>query len=382
MTVTVSSAFRRSPAPPRGFAFQHLDEQLYLLPSGLVSGEAAAAAVIGGLGWPLAEGVMSFTTATVLWREDKVHWAASLPFAQLIDWAESQGEDVARHMGRLVRRIGARRPDWAGLDMSAPVVMGIVNTTPDSFSDGGRHLDPDRAVNAGLEMVQAGAGIIDVGGESTRPGADPVSEDEEIRRTQPVVRELANRGVVVSIDTRHARVMGAAMDAGARIINDITALEGPGSLTVARDSKAAVCLMHMQGTDPRTMQSDPVYDCAPLDVYDYLARRVAVCEAAGLDRAQLCVDPGIGFGKTVDHNAQILASLALYHGLGLPILLGASRKTFVGKLSRGEPPAARLPGTLAAHLAGVDAGAQIIRAHDVAETVQALSVWRGIKAAA
>jgi dihydropteroate synthase len=187
--------------------------------------------------------------------------------------------------------------------------------------------------------------------------------------------------VVVSIDTRHAAVMEAAVTAGARIINDVTALEGDAqSLAVAARTGADLCLMHMQG-QPQTMQDNPVYECAPLDVYDYLAGRIRACEAAGIPAARICVDPGIGFGKNPSHNAQLLACLALYHGLGCPILLGASRKRFIAALSRGEAPTERLPGTLAAHLAGLDAGAQIIRVHDVPETVQAVKVWQAMKAA-
>lgn len=380
----IVSAFRRSPALPRGLDWDsgRLDRRLYLLPAGLVSGEQAAAAVISGNGWPVAEGAMAFTSAAVVWREDSETWVAVVPFAELAEWAEGEGEAVAHHMGRLVRRIGARRQPWAGLDMARPQVMGIVNTTPDSFSDGGVNLDPTVAVDHALAMIDAGADLIDVGGESTRPGAAEVSPDEELARTVPVVRALAERGIVVSIDTRHAAVMAGAMAAGARIINDITALEGdPDALAVAARTEAALCLMHMQG-QPQTMQSDPVYECAPLDVYDYLADRIAVCEAAGIPRDRIASDVGIGFGKTTDHNMQLLTTLALHHGLGCPILLGASRKTFVAKLSRGEPPRDRLGGTLAAHLAGLDAGAQIIRVHDVVETAQAVRVWRAMKAVA
>jgi dihydropteroate synthase len=174
--------------------------------------------------------------------------------------------------------------------------------------------------------------------------------------------------------------MEAAMAAGAKIINDVTALEGAGAVQVAAKTGAAVIVMHMQG-QPQTMQADPRYDCAPLEVYDYLAARVAACEAGGISRERIMVDPGIGFGKTASHNAQILATLPLLHGLGCPVLLAASRKTFVAQLSQGEPPAQRLPGTLAAHLAGLNAGVQALRVHDVAETVQALKVWQALSAA-
>ncbi len=217
-----------------------------------------------------------------------------------------------------------------------------------------------------------------MGGESTRPGAAPVAPDEEMHRVLPVVRALAERGAVVSVDTRHARTMGAALDAGAAIINDITAVADAEALRIAVERQAPVILMHMQG-EPRSMQKDPVYDFAALDVFDWLAGRVAACEAAGLDRSRICVDPGIGFGKTLQHNAQILARLGLYHGLGCPVLLGASRKTFIARICGDMPPKQRVAGSLAAALAGADQGMQFIRVHDVAETVQALKVWHAIR---
>ncbi len=378
----VTSAFRRSPALPRGFALEGEDilRHLYLLPSGLVWGEQAAAAIIAGHGWPIAEGGAAFTAFGVILRDGQGAHLAVAPFAEAVDWAEGESPDIARHLGALVQRIGRRRPAWGGIAMDRPAIMGIVNVTPDSFSDGGEAFTPDAAIARGLAMVEAGATIIDVGGESTRPGAEPVSVDEEERRVLPVVRALAERGLCVSIDTRHARVMAATVAAGARIINDVTALAGdPDALTVAAKSGADLCLMHMQGDDPRTMQAAPRYACAPLDVYDGLAARVAACEAAGIARARICIDPGIGFGKTPEHNAQILGSLALLHGLGLPVLLGVSRKSFVAALSQGEPARQRLPGTLAAELAGLDVGMQVLRVHDVSETVQAVAVWRAMR---
>jgi len=367
-----SSAFRRSPALPRGFACS--EREFALLPGGIVGGERAAAAVVSGHGWPLAGGTLAFTTGGVIWREDGTHWLAAAPFAALVEWAEGEGADGVL---RAIHRIGARRPPWGGLELDRPLVMGIVNATPDSFSDGGVHADPAVAIAAGLAMVEAGADIVDVGGESTRPGAAPVAEDEELSRVLPVVEALVAQGVTVSADTRRAGVMAAVVAAGAKIVNDVAALREPGAAAAARG--ASVCLMHMLG-EPGTMQDDPRYDCAPLEVYGFLAERVAAAVAAGFARADLAVDPGIGFGKSPDHNAQILASLALYHGLGCPLLLGVSRKRFVAAFSRGEPPSRRLAGSLAAAVAGLDAGAQILRVHDVAETAQAVRVWEAIKA--
>ena len=268
--------------------------------------------------------------------------------------------------------------EFAGLVLDRPLIMGVINVTPDSFSDGGEALDPAAALERGRTMVEAGAAILDVGGESTRPGASPVSEDEEMSRVLPVVRGLAEQGFVVSIDTRRAAVMEQATNAGARIINDVTALtRDPRSLEVASASGAHLILMHMRGV-PGTMQDDPHYEDAPREVFDYLAGRVAACETAGIERRRIAVDPGIGFGKTLDHNLEILRHLGLYRELGLVLVLGVSRKSLIGKISRGEPPGERLPGSLAAALAGILRGVHILRVHDVAETRQALDVWAAI----
>ncbi|KIL96997.1 Dihydropteroate synthase [Paramagnetospirillum magnetotacticum MS-1] len=376
---SVSSAFTRSPALPRGFDVS--EGGLYLLPTGLVWGEQAAAAVISGNGWPLADGWAAFTALGVATRRQGGGAdLAVAAFAEVVDWAEGEDPALARLVAETVHRIGSKRKPWGGLDLDRPRIMGIVNVTPDSFSDGGETFESGTAINHGLAMVEAGAAIIDVGGESTRPGADPVSPDEEMSRVLPVVRGLAEKGLCVSVDTRHASVMGAAVEAGARIINDVTALAGdPDSLKVAARSGAGLCLMHMQGDDPRTMQAAPNYTSAPLDVFDHLAERVRQCEAAGIARDRICLDPGIGFGKTPEHCAQILGALPLLHGLGAPLLLGVSRKSFVARLSKGEQASDRLPGTLAANLVGLDAGFQVLRVHDVAETVQAMAIWTGMR---
>ncbi|MCR4378904.1 MAG: dihydropteroate synthase [Rhodospirillales bacterium] len=269
---------------------------------------------------------------------------------------------------------------FAGLSLNRPLVMGVVNATPDSFSDGGEAYRFDDALARAYRMLEDGADIIDIGGESTRPGAALVSIEEEIRRTVPVVERLARDGAKVSIDTRHADVMQAALDAGAVILNDVSALSGPGALAVASCSNAAIVLMHMQG-EPGTMQANPTYADAPGEVLAYLKSRVAACEAVGIDRARIALDPGIGFGKTAAHNLQILKRLDLYQDLGLPLLLGVSRKSFIGQVAEQSDPQRRLPGSLAAALWAVEQGAAIVRVHDVAETVQALKVWAAIKSA-
>lgn len=317
----------------------------------------------------------------VLIRRAEGTAAVAAPTGDVLAWAAGEGEALVRHAAATLDAIAARRAPFAGLAPDRPLIMGVINVTPDSFSDGGAFLDAGRAIAHGRELAAEGADILDVGGESTRPGAAPVSPESEMARVLPVVRALATEGFVVSIDTRRAAVMEAALDAGARIVNDVTALAGdPAAPRVAAGAGASVVLMHMQG-EPGTMQDDPRYADAALDVFDYLRARVAACEAAGIPRDRIAVDPGIGFGKTVRHNLRILGRLDIFLGLGCPVVLGVSRKSFIGRLSRGEPPAERLAGSLAAALAGVARGAHILRVHDVAETRQALVVWRAIASA-
>jgi dihydropteroate synthase len=257
--------------------------------------------------------------------------------------------------------------------------MGVVNVTPDSFSDGGRFLAPESAIAHGRALADEGAAIVDVGGESTRPGAQPVSIADEIARVVPVVEGLARAGICVSIDTRHHQVMHAAIAAGARIVNDVSALAGDReSLPLVARSGAAVVLMHMRG-DPTTMQDSPRYDDVVREVADFLARRVAECRAAGIADDRICVDPGIGFGKTLAHNLALLREAGAVRPAGVALLVGASRKSFIAAAAGGSPPSARLPGSLAAALAAYEAGADILRVHDVAETRQALVLWQAIR---
>ena len=256
--------------------------------------------------------------------------------------------------------------------------MGILNTTPDSFSDGGLHLDPGLAVAAGQRMVAEGAAILDIGGESTRPGAAPTPPEEERRRILPVIRALAGAGVPLSVDTRNAGTMAAALDAGASIINDVSALShDPRALPLVAARGCAVVLMHMRGT-PATMGAHAAYGDAAADVLAELAARVAVAESAGVARDRIAVDPGIGFAKSFRDNAGVLRALATFRALGCPILVGVSRKGFVGQLSGVPDPAERLAGSIAAGLFAAAHGADILRVHDVAATVQALRVWQGL----
>jgi len=263
--------------------------------------------------------------------------------------------------------------------LDQPQVMGIVNITPDSFSDGGQFADASAAAEAGADMAAEGAAIIDVGGESTRPGAKPVWEGDEIERAIPVVRQLAAGGAAVSIDTRKADVMTAALEAGARLVNDVSALTyDDRSAAVIAAAGVPVILMHHQGA-PETMQQDPRYDDVLVEVYQWLEERIAAAEAAGVARTRILIDPGFGFGKSVAHNLELMNGLALLHSLGCPIVVGASRKRTIGALSNEAPADKRLGGSIAFALKAVEQGVQILRVHDVPETVQALRVWRGLR---
>lgn len=285
----------------------------------------------------------------------------------------------ATEAGAALEAICAPRADFAGLAMDRPQVMGILNVTPDSFSDGGRFLDPDAARMQARALAE-GADMLDIGGESTRPGSAPVPVDEEVARTAPVIRALRDGGLrlPISVDTRKAAVAAAALEAGAQVVNDVAALTfDPALGPLVADRGAPVILMHHQGT-PETMQDAPSYDDVLLDVYDWLAERVAATEALGIARSRIMVDPGIGFGKTQDHNLALLRGLSLFHGLGCPVLLGASRKRFIGAIGGAVEARDRMPGSVAVALAGVAQGVQMVRVHDVAETRQALRLWQAV----
>jgi dihydropteroate synthase len=273
----------------------------------------------------------------------------------------------------VLERIAAPRP-WAGLAAS-PAIMAVLNVTPDSFSDGGRHRDP---IEAGLAMAAAGADLVDIGGESTRPGARAVPPDEERRRVLPVVRALAAQGVAVSVDTRNASTMAEALDAGARIINDVSALaHDPAAAALVAARACPVVLMHMRGR-PDTMAGLAGYRDVAAEVAAELADRVAAAEAAGVARGAIALDPGIGFAKTEADNLDMLARLGVLLGLGFPLVVGVSRKRFIGRIGGEAEPGRRFPGSLAAGLASCLAGAAVLRVHDVAETAQAVRVWRAI----
>lgn len=274
-------------------------------------------------------------------------------------------------------RLLAPRAAIVDLDFARPHVMGILNVTPDSFSDGGRGGDPVAAAKA---MAGAGASIVDIGGESTRPGAALVDAAEELARLRPVLAGLRESGLTTSIDSRKAVVMAAALDAGVSLVNDVSALtHDPAALALVVARGCPVVLMHAQGS-PATMQDAPIYDDVVADIFDWLEARIDVCVAAGILRDRIIVDPGIGFGKTLAQNLSLIREIGTFQGLGCPVLLGVSRKKLIGTVSDDAPVDARLGGSLALALHGVAHGVQIVRVHDVAATVQAIALWRAVQA--
>ncbi|MFL6550257.1 MAG: dihydropteroate synthase [Povalibacter sp.] len=264
------------------------------------------------------------------------------------------------------------------LDLASPVVMGVLNVTPDSFSDGGSYASVDRAISHGLSMLQAGAAIIDVGGESTRPGAEDVSEEQEIQRVVPVVKALVSESrAVISVDTSKPGVIRAAVQAGATLINDVRALREPDALEAVAESNAGVCLMHMLG-EPRTMQANPVYVDVVAEVREFLKERVRICEANGIAVERIAIDPGIGFGKRVEHNLQLFSAIPELTRLQRPVLIGVSRKSMFATML-GKKVDERLSGSIAMATAAALAGASILRVHDVAETIDAIKIVTALK---
>ena len=346
--------------------------EIYLRPLGLFPAalHTQAKEVWGGL--PLAGGWLDFTALEVIERNG----------ARVDRFIAGLGEFFERDWGRrtlnasdMFEALRAPRHRLAGLALDRPRLMGIVNVTPDSFSDGGQHASTEAAIAHGLKLAEEGAGILDIGGESTRPGAAPVPEAEEIRRIVPVIAGLrAKTGVRISIDTRKSAVMREAVSAGADIINDVSALmHDPLALETASDLGVPIVLMHAQG-DPRTMQDNPTYDDVTLDVFDFLEARVEAAVRAGIPREHIVVDPGLGFGKTVAHNLALMSGLSLFHALGVPVLVGASRKRFIGELTGVSVASERVHGSVGAALAATAQGTQIVRVHDVAATKAAMTV--------
>ena len=341
----------------------------YLVPKGFLYGDLAETRIQQGRALPLAgRRRLAFSTVEI--------YSRSSPDEPV--WQRNALVSDGQVEYRVPHDLTSPRSPISGLDMNKAHLMGIVNVTPDSFSDGGDSFETSDAVTHARTMVDEGASIVDIGGESTRPGADQVTEKQEMERILPVFEELKGSGFIISVDTRNAATMAEAAEHGVHIINDVSALtHDPKSLTIAVDSALPVILMHAQGS-PKDMQNNPTYGHVLVDIYDYLERRIAEAVSAGIDRSRIMIDPGLGFGKTLEHNVAIMSNLALFHGLGVPIVFGASRKSFIGTLSNVQQASRRRFGSVAAAIAAVSQGAQIIRVHDVRQTREALSVWNAI----
>ena len=356
--------------------------QSYLRPTGFVDSPQR----YEGESLRLAGTMLWFSQLEYIERSELGTHRRLVSVSRWADFADALPGPASERCAILLERITAPR---AALHMGTrtirldqPHVMGVINATPDSFSDGGKNIDLEVAVEAAVAMSSAGAAIIDIGGESTRPGAPLVWEGDELARIEPLIRRLAGAGTAVSVDTRKASVMEGAIQAGAAMINDISALlYDDRAPDVARASNAPVVLMHApsQSSDPH---KDGVYDDVVCDVFDWLERRVAAVELAGIPRDKILVDPGIGFGKSLTENLAIINNLAIYHGLGCAMLFGASRKRLIGALSNEVAAGDRLGGSVFLALKAVEQGAHIVRVHDAAETVQAIQVWRGLRDAA
>lgn len=320
----------------------------------------------------LAGGMLWFSQVEVIVREGQRRVAQTLVPVSEIDTDAAVWTRLTSPRAPIT--VGART-----LRFAEPLAMGILNMTPDSFSDGGRNADAATAAAAAVDMAAAGAAIIDIGGESTRPGAKEVWEGDEISRVAPVLDRLRHSELAISIDTRKSAVMADALARGAGMVNDVSALthDDRSAATVAA-AGCPVVLMHMAGK-PEAMQDAPRYADVLLDVYDWLEARLEAAVAAGIARERIIVDPGIGFGKSVRHNLELLNGLSLFHGLGVPVLLGASRKRFIGALSNEAAVEQRLGGSIAVSMAAIAQGVQVVRVHDVAETMQAIRVWRGLR---
>lgn len=361
------------PGLPRGFSFDPDDPgaACEVGPAALLFGAAARSAVENGSALPLCAGPAAFAAGTVYLCDGRRLVIATAPLDEIAAWADHEGGALARRIPERLDALTGPRPAFAGLPADRPVVFGIVNATPDSFSDGGRYDDPAHAIEFGRTLIEAGADALDIGGESTRPGADPVAEHVELARVLPVIEGLAGSGVPLSVDTRHAAVMEAALDAGARIVNDVSALTAdPRALPLVAERRAPVILMHMKG-EPATMNRSPRYAHAPFEVLAWLKARVAACLEAGVSPADIAVDPGFGFGKTAAHNRWLLAEIGLLHATGRPIMAGASRK-FGGGGASGATD--RLGQSVAAASLAAVSGVRLFRVHDVAETGRALDL--------
>jgi dihydropteroate synthase len=326
---------------------------------------------------PLAGTGLGFNACDVLTKSGNDFTVSRWSVQDLLASAKATGADALALAEQMIAAFTTPRAPFAGLAMDMPHVMGIINVTPDSFSDGGDHAQTDIAIRAARMMADAGATILDIGGESTRPGAETVDSEEECRRILPVIHALSQQNYVVSADTRNTNVMEKAIIKGARVINDVGGLRADGAIELVAETATPVIIMHMQG-EPGSMQKQPEYDFVPADIYDWLESRINLAVSRGIKKENIAIDFGFGFGKTPEHNMVLMAWLSMFHGLGVPLLLGVSRKSTIAHFSKGESAKDRMPGSLALATLGYAQGVQMYRVHDVAETVQALAVAKAM----
>jgi len=359
-----------------------LREIKYIRPIGFINGTIAQSMSENGLAVLLAGGPTAFLYVELIFREESGLFGKHIYAIKDLKNKNSNLSDINLSLVfDFLDNISQAKKLCLGPKLNTftdnPIVMGVVNVTPDSFSDSDFSYNLDSAISHAFELYSSGADIIDVGGESTRPGATPVSDEEEIKRVLPVVDKLVHAGIPVSIDTRKSIVMTKAIAAGVSLVNDVSAFTyDPKSLGVVANSKVGIILMHMQGV-PETMQTAPKYDNGVLvDIFDYLSSRITACKQIGINHDRICVDPGIGFGKTSLQNIELISNLSIFHGLGCSLGIGLSRKSFIQSVVGEVSPKERIGGSLASMLKAIDQGVNLVRVHDVKETVQAVSVWK------
>ena len=361
----------------------HNNKKSYIRPVGILFGSIANQLTSMGQAYKLAGGPLSFSHAEMMARDIDGNIDSEISRVEdLKDNFRNFCTNNKANVTTCLEHFIESRDSFAGFSLSGldykPRILGVLNITPDSFYDGGLYETTEAAISHARALHSAGADIIDVGGESTRPGSKEVSLDEELSRVMPVVKALSEDGIVVSVDTRHSEVMRQVIDAGAKVINDVSALiHDTESLSVVANNDVDVILMHMRGL-PETMQNEPIYKNVVLDVYDMLYDRINHCVEAGIERKRICVDPGVGFGKSVKHNVELISSLSFFQGLGCGVAIGVSRKSFIDSVSETEGSDRRLVGSLTALIAALNQGVNILRVHDVSETLQALNTWHKI----
>ena len=348
----------------------NLGDNFYIIPQGIIPNNNDIAN--SSIAFPINTGNDYFSALKLIIFHNSEYHSYFFSVYDFINWLDTQEKRILNLFNSSISNFNKNNKKFCGYDLNKPLIMGILNVTPDSFSDGGKYNNPEAAISYSLKMIENGASIIDVGGESTRPGAVPIDPNLEQDRVLPVVKSLSEKGITVSIDTMHASTMDLALKSGAKIVNDVTALKyDKESINVIKKNSANIILMHMQKT-PLTMQDAPSYSNAPIEIYNFLKDRVDNCISKGINRDMISIDPGIGFGKSFNHNFEVIKNIMLFHMMGLPLLIGVSRKSFIGSLTNQKNPQNRMVGSVVLNLMSAIKGVNILRVHDVNETSQAI----------